>query len=179
VSKLFGVANLNFHVAVPSAAKRDLKFIPRALVDNCRRLIECYHDIHGYGCLPDILWRADVQDFVNVNEDLRRIFQKAAKTRSGKKANSLYLTIASALLSIEILANDLFGWGIEFPGAKRKAAGLLQEFLPASRIRLRDVYLCERNFIRAPSPSLLNAITHPPAQLVAEHAGPVAEIAST
>lgn len=166
---------MNLHVVTPVPTKRDLKFVPRALNDNCRRLIECYHDIHGYGCLPDILWRADVAEFVEVSGDLRCIFQKAAKIRSAKRANALYLTIASALLSVEILAGNLFGWGTEFPGAKRKAAAMLQELLPDSRLRLRDVYLCERNFIRAPNILPMSAVTHPPSQPSAARTGAVAD----
>jgi hypothetical protein len=50
---------------------------------------------------------------------------------------------------LEILANDFLGWGTRFPWAKRKAAYLLSEHLPASRELLRDVYLCQRNYVRS------------------------------
>ena len=69
----------------------NLKFLPRALTENCQRLIESYHAIHGYACLPDILWRARAHDFVAMYDDLRVIFRKAAITRSAKKANSSYV----------------------------------------------------------------------------------------
>jgi hypothetical protein len=113
----------------------------RLLSDNCRKLIESYHAIHGYACLPDILWRAEVREFVEMNDDLHHIFRQASITRSARKANSSYVLIASALLSLEILASNSLGWGARFPWAKRKAAGLLQEHLPPMRGRLKDVYL--------------------------------------
>jgi hypothetical protein len=119
----------------------NLKFLPRALTENCQRLIESYHAIHGYASLPDILWRAHAHDFVEMHDDLRFIFRKAAITRSAKKANSSYVSIASALLSLEILAGDFLGWGTRFPFARRKAAYLLGEFLPHGRQGLKNVYL--------------------------------------
>ena len=163
-------------VETSARAKRDLKFLPRVLIDNCCRLIESYHDIHGYGCLADILWRAEAREFVEVNDDLHALFAKASKTRSAKKANAIYLSIAGALLAVEILADDLFGWSQEFPSARKKAIGLMHEFLPVSRTRLRDIYLCERNFIRAPSSALINAVLHPPVRVSAPHIGLYADL---
>ncbi len=168
---------MNIRVEVPAPTKQqDLKFLPRVLVDNCRQLIESYHDIRGYGCLPDVLWRAEARDFVEVNDDLRKLFRKAPKIRGAKKANAIYLSIASALLAVEMLANDVFGWGVEFPAAKKKAASLLRDYLPASRVYLRDVYLCERNFTRPPSAALMSALTRPPVHVSPAHTGMVADL---
>jgi hypothetical protein len=150
-------------------ANTDLKFLPRLLTDNCRRLIESYHGIHGYACLPDILWRAEVRDFVEINDDLRRMYRKASITRSARKANTSYILIASALLSLEILAGDFLGWGTRFPGAKRRAAYLLSEHLPASREVLKDVYLSQRNSVRS---QVVKAAISPPPEAMS-HAGPV------
>src|SRR5258708_12318605 len=119
----------------------NLKFLPRALTENCQRLIESYHAIHGYASLTDILWRARAHDVVEMHDDLPVIFRKAAITRSAKKANSSYASIAGALLSLEILASDFLGWGTRFPFAKRKATHLLQELLPPGRQPLKNVYL--------------------------------------
>jgi hypothetical protein len=33
----------------------DFGFLPENLSAQCRSLIEGYHDLHGYSCLPDIL----------------------------------------------------------------------------------------------------------------------------
>jgi hypothetical protein len=123
----------------------NLKFLPRALTENCQRLIESYHAIHGYASLPDILWRARVHDFVEVHDDLRFVFRKASITRSAKKANSSYVIIASALLSLEILTSDFLGWGIRFPSARGKAAYLLQQYLPPGREPLKNVYLRQQS----------------------------------
>jgi hypothetical protein len=138
----------------------NLKFLPRALTENCQRLIESYHAIHGYASLLDILWRARAHDFVEMHDDLRFVFRKASITRSAKKANSSYVLIASALLSLEILAGDFLGWGTRFPFARRKAAHLLQEHLPPGREPLKDVYLRQQNYIRSQVVSA--AISAPP-----------------
>lgn len=132
------------------STNKDLKFIPRALIENCQRLIESYHGIHGYACLPDILWRAGVREFVEIHDNLWNLFRKASNTRSARKVNASYVVIAGALLSLEVLANDFMGWGTRFPGAKRRAANLLAEHLPPVRERLKDVYLHQRNYVRAP-----------------------------
>jgi hypothetical protein len=33
----------------------DLGFLPRNPTRLCRSLIESYHEVHGYACLPDVL----------------------------------------------------------------------------------------------------------------------------
>jgi len=143
-------------------ANKDLKFVPRVLTDHCQRLIESYHAIHGYACLPDILWRAEVRDFVEIHAALRLIFRKAAITRSARKANVSYVSIASSLLALEILASDFLGWGTRFPWAKRRAAQLLQEHLPPVRDLLKDVYLRQSNYVR---PQVVSAAIAPPADV--------------
>jgi hypothetical protein len=151
-------------------ANADLKFLPRLLTYNCRQLIESYHAIHGYTCLPDILWRAEVRDFVEINADLRRMLRKASITRSARKANTSYIVIAGALLSLEVLASDYLGWGTRFPFAKRRAAILLSEHLPAAREFLKDVYLSKRNFVRS---QVVKAEISPPPKVAMSYADPV------
>jgi hypothetical protein len=34
--------------------KVDFGFLPKSLVSQCQVLIESFHDLHGYSCLPDI-----------------------------------------------------------------------------------------------------------------------------
>jgi hypothetical protein len=36
----------------------DLSFLPQNLTTQCRTLIVSYHELHGYACLPNILWKA-------------------------------------------------------------------------------------------------------------------------
>jgi hypothetical protein len=129
---------------VAAAANEQFQFIPPALADHCRRLIESYHAIHGYAALPDILWRAEVSRFVESQDDLRQAFRKASTTRSARDANSSFVLLACTLLSLEILASDFLGWGHKFPAAKRAAGLLLAQLSPARR-RLKDVYLSQPN----------------------------------
>ena len=42
----------------------DLGALPPSLAAQCRSLIESYHEIHGYGCLPNMLWRAELEGFI-------------------------------------------------------------------------------------------------------------------
>jgi hypothetical protein len=149
----------------------DLKFLPRVLTENCQRLIESYHALHGYASLPDILWRAEVRDFVEMNEDLQCVYRKASITRSARKANASYVLIASALLSLEILATDFLGWGTRYPWAKRKAASVLAAHVPATRAQLRDVYLRQQNYVR---PQVISTAIAPPPELSAGRDGAAA-----
>ena len=42
----------------------DLNFLPGNLTKQCRSLIESYHGVHGYACLPDILWKSRLGPFI-------------------------------------------------------------------------------------------------------------------
>jgi hypothetical protein len=126
---------------------KDLRFIPPVLTEHCRRLVESYHAIHGYASLPDILWRAQVRDFVEMHGDLRDVFHQASTTRSARSANSGYILITSTLLALEILASNFLAWATKFPGAK-EAASLRLAHLSPQRICLKDVYLSRRNDLR-------------------------------
>jgi len=42
----------------------DLGFLPNSLTQQCRSLIETYHELHGYACLPDTLWKARLGPFI-------------------------------------------------------------------------------------------------------------------
>ena len=37
-------------------ANPTFQFVPRELAAKSRKLIESYHALHGFGCLPDLLW---------------------------------------------------------------------------------------------------------------------------
>jgi hypothetical protein len=132
----------------PGIANKDLQFVPPVLTEHCRRLIESYHAIHGYASLPDILWRAQVRDFVEMHGDLRDVFRNASTTRSARSANSGYILIASTLLSLEILASNFLDWATKFPGAKETASLRLAHLSP-QRGCLKDVYLSRRHDLRS------------------------------
>ncbi|HML08762.1 MAG TPA: hypothetical protein VK430_11635 [Xanthobacteraceae bacterium] len=117
------------------------RFVPRELALKCRTLIESYHAMHGYGCLPDMLWHSDARDMIECHRDLTKIFKNAAKSRCAKRANESFLTIATIVVSLEALARDFAGWGKRFPAAKREAEELLGDHAPRPRIWFMDMYL--------------------------------------
>jgi len=116
-------------------------FVPGELAARCRKLIEGYHAIYGYASLPDMLWQSDARDVIEHDGDLMHIFKKACKSRGGKPANRSFLFIATAVVSLEVLARDLASWGKRFPQAQRKSAELVGDAAARQRIWLVDMYL--------------------------------------
>jgi hypothetical protein len=127
-----------------SGAIADFGFLPKALTATCSRLIESHHEVHGYSTLAEILWHGETRDFIALHESVQQLFRKASITRSGKKANECYVTVATIILSLEILASGFAGWGERFPAARRRANLLLGNYLPNSRTHLTDTYLYRR-----------------------------------
>src|ERR1700685_554253 len=69
------------------------EFLPKALAIKCRKLIESYHALHGFGCLPDLLWQSDARDLIEINRELMRIFKYASKSRGAQRAtDSLWVS---------------------------------------------------------------------------------------
>ena len=122
-------------------ANPTFRFVPRELAGKSRKLIESYHAIHGYGCLPDLLWHSGARDIIECNRDLAQIFKNACKSRGAKRANDSLLLIATVIFSIEALARDFAGWGKRFPVAKREAEKLLGEAPSAQHVWFIDMYL--------------------------------------
>lgn len=141
--------------ASPDASFR---FVPKELANKCRTLIESYHAMHGYACLPDMLWQSDARDFIECHRDFSYVFKNASKTRCAKRANDGFVLIATIILSLEVLSRDFAGWGKRFPLAKRKAENLVIEFLPKPRVWLMDMYLYPRRHIH---PAFINALAPP------------------
>jgi hypothetical protein len=125
-----------------SGAIAEFGFLPKALTATCRQLIESHHQLHGYSA--DILWHEETRDFIAVYASLQQAFRQASIARSGKKANECYATVATVILSLEILASGFAAWGERFPAARRRADLLLGNYLPSSRTRLTDTYLYRR-----------------------------------
>jgi hypothetical protein len=134
----------------------DFSALPHILSAQCRSLIEGYHGLHGYACLPNVLWRADLGDFITEHPQLRQILRKASTTRSAKTANKGFVEIATAILSLEVLASDFANWSVMFPEAKAMANALLRSRGP--RMPLMDFYLYPPKYI---SPSILAALALP------------------
>jgi hypothetical protein len=161
---------MEFRATVPDngaararAETLDLGALPPTLVAQCRSLIESYHDIHGYACLPNMLWRAELEGFIKKNLCLRQILRKASTTRSAKVSNKGFVEIATAILSLEILASDFASWSTMFPEARSMANALLR--MRSARMFLMEYYLYPPKHI---SPAILAALAPPLSQPSAE-----------
>jgi hypothetical protein len=119
----------------------DFRFVPRELAAKARKLIESFHAINGYGCLPDLLWHSGARDLIECHRELGQIFKSASKSRCAKRANDSLLLIATVIFSIEMLARDFGGWGRRFPAAKREAERLLGGVSQPSHTWFMDMYL--------------------------------------
>ena len=118
----------------------DFYFVPGELAVKCRSLIESFHAIYGYLGLPDMLWLSDARDVIECHEHLAQLFKKASRSRGAKRANDSFLSIATIIVSLEVLARDFAGWGKRFPSAQREAEKFLGND-PQQRIWLMDLYL--------------------------------------
>ena len=130
------------------ASLRLFKFVPRELSAKCRKLIESYHAIYGYVGLPDMLWLSDARDVIECDRELVQIFRKASKSRGAKRANDSFLHIATAIVSLEVLARDFADWGKRFPDAKQQAEKVLGDYPLRQRSWLMDLYLYPRLGVR-------------------------------
>lgn len=122
-------------------------FLPQNLIAQCRSLIESYHDLHGYGGLPDILWKAGLGPFIETHRELRPILRKASSTRSAKKSNDGFARIATTLLSLEILASNFAGWSTIYPQAATIARSILKRQTRHSQTPLMESYLYPPKYI--------------------------------
>ena len=121
--------------------QRAFQFIPKDLAAKCRKLIESYHAIYGYVGLPDMLWLSDARELIESHKELTLLFKKASKSRGAKRANELFLLIATTIVSLEVLARDFAGWGKRFPVARREAESVLGDLPSRRRTWLMDLYL--------------------------------------
>jgi hypothetical protein len=136
----------------------DFSFLPKSLTAKCRQLIETYHGINGYSCLPDMLWHVNVRGFIETRKDFAQIFKRASTIRSAKRANEGYVLIATTILALEVLGSGFANWGIRFPAAKRKADAMLVRYTINSRTYLMHKYLYPRSYI---SPAFIRALAPP------------------
>src|SRR6202048_1868564 len=104
----------------------DLSFLPKSLTVQCQSLIASYHELHGYACLPDILWKARLGHFIEAHQEFRQLLRKASTTRSAKKSNESFVLIATTILSLEILASSFAGWSAIYPEAGSVAHTILK-----------------------------------------------------
>src|SRR5215475_6498093 len=119
----------------------DFGFLPGTLIKQCRSLIESYHEVHGYACLPDILWKSHLGPFIEKHRELRQCLKKASTTRSAKKSNNGFVQIATTILSLEILASSFAGWGATYPEAADIATAILKHNGRGQHMPLMEFYL--------------------------------------
>jgi hypothetical protein len=125
----------------------DLSFLPRSLTTQCQSLIESYHELHGYACLPDILWKARLAQFIEAHLEFRVLLRKASTTRSAKKSNESFARIATTILSLEILASSFSGWSTIYPDAGSIARAILLRNARSPHMPLMEFYLYPPKYI--------------------------------
>jgi hypothetical protein len=58
--------------------------VTKSLTLQCQSPIESYHELHGYACLPNILWKARLGPFIETHKEFRQLLRKTSTTRSAK-----------------------------------------------------------------------------------------------
>jgi hypothetical protein len=144
----------------------DLAFLPANLTTQCRSLIESYHDVHGFACLPDVLWKFRLGPFIERQRELRQYLKKASTARSAKKSNEGFVQIATAILSLEILASSFAGWSALYPEAGERARAVLKQNVRGPHMPLMEFYLYPPKYLS----SAAIATLAPPASRRADEA---------
>jgi hypothetical protein len=154
------VANDAGHAALADkTANFDPGFLPKSLTAQCRSLIESYHELHGYACLPDIMWKARLGPFIEKHREFRQLLKKASTTRSAKKSNEGFVRIATTILSLEILASSFAGWSAIYPEAGSLAQAILKRNGRSPHMPLMEFYLYPPKYI---SSSAIATLAPPP-----------------
>jgi hypothetical protein len=125
----------------------DFSFLPNTLVLQCQNLIKRYHELHGYACLPDILWKARLGPFIEINRAFSQLLKKASRTRSAKKSNEGFVLIAATILSLEVLASSFVGWSAIYPEAGSIAHAILKRNGRSLHLPLMEFYLQPPTYI--------------------------------
>jgi hypothetical protein len=142
----------------------DLAFLPKSLTAQCQSLIESYHELHGYACLPNILWKARLGPFIETHREFRQLLKKASMTRSAKKSNEGFVRIATTILSLEILASSFAGWSAIYPEAGSTAVAILKRNGRSPHMPLMEFYLYPPKYISA---AAIATLVPPPSRLSA------------
>jgi hypothetical protein len=119
----------------------DFSFLPKALLKKCKLFIIRYHELNGFSSLPGLLRHPETSKLVESNFVLSQLLKESTSSRGAKRANEGFVSIATLILSTEILALELSCWARRYPTAHRKAQAVLAEHVPGSRARLTARYL--------------------------------------
>jgi hypothetical protein len=142
----------------------DPESLPPALMKQCRSLIHSYHKLHGYSCLPDILWKSQLGPFIQTNRVLRQLLRKASTTRSARTSNEGFAQIATTMISLEILGSGFASWSIIYPEAASVARALLKRNRLGHHTPLLEFYLHPPKYMSYPAVATL-ALPHAEQQL--------------
>src|SRR6204780_1457592 len=134
----FATNDADHPVLAGNAENIDFGFLPKGLTAQCRSLIESYHELHGYACLPDILWKARLGPFIEAHQEFRQLLKKASTTRSAKKSHQGFVRIATAILSLEILASSFAGWSTIYPNTSLRARAILKRDARSPQLPLME-----------------------------------------
>jgi hypothetical protein len=148
-----------------AAENIDLGFLPKSLTAQCQVLIESFHELHGYSRLPDILWKAGLGPFIEAHGQLQQLLRKASTTRSAKKSNEGFVKIATAILSLEILASRFAGWNTIYPEAASKSRKIQKAHARGLLTPLIEFYLYPPKY---PNAAAIAALVPPRTTLGAE-----------
>jgi hypothetical protein len=141
-------ANNKGHAAPAGKTENfDFRFLPNSLMSQCQSLIERYHELHGYACLPDILWKSRLGPFIESHHEFQQLLRKASTTRSAKKSNEGFVQIARTILSLEILASSFAGWSAIYPEAGSTARAILQRNARSPHMPLMEFYLYPPKYV--------------------------------
>jgi hypothetical protein len=143
----------------------DLSFLPKNLTAQCQSLIVSYHELHGYACLPNVLWKARLGHFIEAHQEFRQLLKKASTTRSAKKSNQGFAQIATTILSLEILASSFAGWSAIYPEAGSQAQAILKRNARSLLMPLMEFYLYPPKYI---SSAAIAALAPPASRQPAE-----------
>jgi hypothetical protein len=159
------VADAGGAALLAKTANLDFSFLPKSLTTQCQSLIESYHELHGYACLPNLLWKARLGPFIESHREFSQLLKKASTTRSAKKSNAGFTRIATTILSLEILASSFAGWSAIYPEAGSMAVAILKRISRSSHMPLMEFYLYPPKYISsaaiatlAPPPSKSDAV---------------------
>jgi hypothetical protein len=156
-------------VPAENAQNPDFGFLPKSLTVQCRSLIESYHELHGYACLPNMLWKSRLGPFIETHHELRQLLRKASTTRSAKKSNQGFVQIATTILSLEILASSFAGWSAIYPEAGSRAQLILRRIMRSPQMPLMEFYLYPPKYL---SSAAIATLIPPPSHQPGEAALP-------
>jgi hypothetical protein len=127
----------------------DFDFLPKSLISQCRTLIESFHELHGYSCLPDILWKTGFGPFIESHSQFRQLLRRASTTRSAKKSNEGFVRIATTILSLEVLVSRFAGWSDIYANEAARSRAILKSNARGTRTPLIEFYLYPPKYINA------------------------------